>query len=175
MHPIFSVLTCYTLFRNRSASSEEEPPAFEIVPGLEAKVAERGYRLRFVAGTECVPCTTLPFSSSLTFVIRRDCLYRRGPKAPVEEEAEDAPPVGQRRRERFERWLHLQLHPEEAEAEAAAAAAPEAEGELESAAGDDEGVEPAGEEDAASEKAASVQPAAEASAGAGGDAVMEEA
>lgn len=99
------------LKRNRNVTATEEPPAFEIVPGLEAKVGEKGYQLRFVAGTE-------------------DCLYRRIASATSSEEAEISASVNQRRQERFARWLHLQLNPEAEEEEAVAAdvAAAEQEG-----------------------------------------------
>ncbi|GAA5976417.1 hypothetical protein JCM10908_005492 [Rhodotorula pacifica] len=84
------------LKRNRNVSATKEPPAFEIVPGLEAKVGEKGYQLRFVAGTE-------------------DCLYRRITTAISTEEAENATSVNEPRQERFAQWLHLQLNPEDAE------------------------------------------------------------
>lgn len=105
--------------RNRSVSSTEEPPAFEIVPGLEAKVDERGYKLRFVAGTEYAPISPVPefeVGALTASCPLRDCLYRRSSTASDddEEESNTRGAIGQRRKDRFERWLHLQLHPEEA-------------------------------------------------------------
>ncbi|GAA5862618.1 hypothetical protein JCM3774_001079 [Rhodotorula dairenensis] len=82
------------LKRNRNVTATEEPPAFEILPGLEAKVGEKGYQLRFVAGTE-------------------DCLYRRITASTADEETESSTTVNQRRQERFAQWLHLQLHPDD--------------------------------------------------------------
>lgn len=35
-------------------SANEDPQEFDLLPGLEAKVSESGYKLFFVANTECV-------------------------------------------------------------------------------------------------------------------------
>lgn len=50
------VLISLTFFRhrNRKLSAAEDPQEFEINPGLEAKVVDDSYRLKFLANTECV-------------------------------------------------------------------------------------------------------------------------
>lgn len=42
------------LKRSRTLSEEQDPQTFDISPGLEARVGEKGYKLHFVANTEYV-------------------------------------------------------------------------------------------------------------------------
>ncbi|BGP01202.1 hypothetical protein NBRC10513v2_002153 [Rhodotorula toruloides] len=82
------------LKRNRVLSANEDPQEFDLLPGLEAKVSESGYKLFFVANTE-------------------DFLRRRRPPSG-DDERDEYGSLSKRRSERFNRWLEEQLHPESA-------------------------------------------------------------